>query len=85
MLFVNYLGVCEGVTMGVKAGIDPKLLLDVITPSMGQSRIFEQSLAAFLEGNPMGATTDLVIKDMRLAIELAERAGRARRHRRAGA
>ena len=53
----------------------PRLLLDVITPSMGQSRIFEHTFAAFLDGEPFGATTDLAVKDMRMGVELAEELG----------
>ena len=66
MLFVNFVGACEGVAMGARAGIDPRRLLDVITPSMGQSRIFERALAAFLDGEAIGGTTDLAAKDMQL-------------------
>ena len=75
MVFVNYVGACEGVAMGARAGIDPRLLLDVITPSMGQSRILEHALAAFLDGETIGGTTDLAVKDMRMGVELAEELG----------
>jgi len=75
MLFVNYVGACEGVAMGARAGIDPRLLLDVITPSMGQSRIFEHALSAFLDGEAIGGTTDLAVKDMRMGVEFAEQLG----------
>ena len=75
MVFVNYVGACEGVAMGARAGIDPRLLLDVITPSMGQSRILEHALAAFLDRETIGGTTDLAVKDMRMGVELAEELG----------
>ena len=75
MLFVNYLGACEGVAMGIRAGIEPQLLLDVIVPSMGQSRIFEHALAAFLDGEAIGGTTDLAVKDTQMGVELAEELG----------
>jgi 3-hydroxyisobutyrate dehydrogenase-like beta-hydroxyacid dehydrogenase len=75
MMFVNYVGACEGVALGARAGIDPRRLLDVITPSMGQSRIFERALAAFLDEEAIGGTTDLAVKDMRMGVELAEELG----------
>ena len=75
MLFVNYVGACEGVAMGARAGIDPRLLLDAITPSMGQSRILEHALEALLDGEAIGGTTDLAVKDMRMVVDLAEELG----------
>ena len=75
MLFVNFVGACEGVAMGARAGIEPRLLLDVITSSMGQSRIFEHALAAFLDGEAIGGTTDLAAKDMQLGVEFADELG----------
>ena len=75
MLFVNYVGACEGVAMGARAGIDPRLLLDVIAQSMGQSRIFEHAIAAFLDREAIGGTTDLAAKDMQMGVELAEELG----------
>ena len=75
MLFVNYLGACEGVAMGIRAGIEPQLLLDVIVPSMGQSRIFEHAFAAFLNREAIGGTTDLAVKDTQMGVELAEELG----------
>lgn len=75
MMFVNYVGACEGAAMAARAGIDLRLLLDVIPPSMGQSRIFENTLATFLDGKTFGGTTDLAVKDMRMAAELAEDLG----------
>ena len=72
MMFVNFVGSCEGVAMGARAGIDPRVLLDAITPSMGQSRIFERTLSSFLIGAAWGASTELAVKDMQLAVALAE-------------
>lgn len=75
MMFVNFIGACEGVAMGARAGIDLRLLLDAITSSMGQSRIFERTLSLFLDSGRMGATTDLAVKDLRLGIELGSELG----------
>ncbi len=70
MMFVNFIGACEGVAMSARAGIDPRLLLDAIRSSMGQSRIFEHTLSLFLNSGRMGASTDLAVKDLHLGIEL---------------
>ena len=75
MMFVNFIGACEGVAMSARAGIDLRLFLDAITSSMGQSRIFERTLSLFLDSGRMGATTDLAVKDLRLGIELGSELG----------
>ncbi len=51
MLSVNYVGACEGVAMGARAGIDPRLLLDAITPSTGQYRGKSPALARARAGS----------------------------------
>ena len=61
--------------MGDRAGIDPKVLLNAIAPSMGQSRIFERTLATFLAGEEFGFSPHLATKDMQLAIELGQELG----------
>ena len=61
--------------MGAKAGIDPQALLDVIKPSMGQSKILERSMTLFLKGEGMYFATDLAAKDMNLVVELGKEIG----------
>ena len=75
MMFVNFVGVCEGVAIGARAGIDLHLLLDAVKASMGQSRIFEHTLSLFLDGDRMGSTADLAVKDTRLGVALGEELG----------
>ena len=75
MMFISFIGVCEGMAMGAKAGIDPQALLDVIKPSMGQSRILERSMTLFLRGEGMYSATDLAVKDMHLGVELGKEIG----------
>ena len=75
MMFVNFVGVCEGVAMGARAGIDLNQLLDAVKASMGQSRIFERTLSLFLDGDRMGSTADLAAKDMRLGVALGAELG----------
>ena len=75
MMFVNFVGVCEGMAMGAKAGIDLRKLRDTITPSMGQSAIFERVLNVFLSGDNFAHTTHMAIKDMRLVTDLGRQLG----------
>ena len=70
MMFVNFIGACEGMAIGVKAGIDPQQLLDVITPSMGHSIMMERCMRLFLQGKPLHCSADLAVKDMHLGVEL---------------
>ncbi len=70
MMFINFIGACEGMAIGARAGIDPRQLIDVIRPSMGQSRMMERSLDRFLDGKPLYSAIDLGVKDMHLGVEL---------------
>ena len=75
MMYVNFIGACEGMAMGVKAGIDPQTLLDVIKPSMGHSIFLERTMQLFLEGESLHSATDLAVKDMHLGVELGKEIG----------
>lgn len=75
MMFINFIGACEGMAIGTQAGIDPRLLIEVIRPSMGQSRMMERSLERFLDGKALHSAVDLGVKDMHLGVELARSLG----------
>ena len=75
IMFINFLGACEGMAMGFKAGIDPQTLLSVIKPSMGQSIILERVIGLWLEGREMASTADLAVKDMQLGVALGHELG----------
>ncbi len=75
MMYINFIGACEGMAMGVKAGIDPRTLLDVVKPSMGHSTFLERSMKLFLDGEPLHFVTDGAVKDMRLGVELGRELG----------
>ncbi len=70
MMFINFIGACEGMAIGARAGLDPKQLIDAIRPSMGQSRMMERCLARFLEGKSLYSAIDLGVKDMHLGVGL---------------
>ena len=73
MMFVNFIGACEGMAMGARAGLDLKVLQQTLATSMGQSAIFERVMDLFRRGKPMAHTTRMAIKDMRLSVALGER------------
>jgi len=70
MMFINFIGACEGMAIGARAGIDPRQLIDAIRPSMGQSRMMERCLSRFLDGKSLYSAIDLGVKDMHLGVEL---------------
>ncbi len=63
----------EGFVLGVKAGLDPQTLYEVITVSTGNSWNLQQYPQTILAGNfEPGFRLSLAAKDMRLAMELAK-------------
>ena len=70
MMFINFIGACEGMAIGARAGIDPRELIDAIRPSMGQSRMMERCLTRFLDDQSLYSAVDLGVKDMHLGVEL---------------
>ena len=67
----------ESLTMGVKAGVDLKVMVDVITKSSGNSRRLEERMPRYLfNGNfEPGFAAALAAKDVRLATELRRELG----------
>ncbi len=75
IMYINFIGACEGMALGVKAGLDPRTLLDVIKPSMGYSTFMERSMKLSLDGKPLHFVTDGAVKDLRLCVELGRELG----------
>ncbi len=75
MMFISFVGVCEGMAVGAKAGIDPGKLFEVIRPSMGNSRILERTLGMLLQGKGTSSAIHLAVKDMDLGVELGREIG----------
>ena len=75
MMFISFIGGCEGMALGAKAGIDTQTLLEVIKPSMGHSRVLERSMTLLLKGESMHFATNLAVKDMHLGVELGKEVG----------
>lgn len=76
MAFINFMGACEGLAIGAKAGVDPHTLLDAIKTGSGNSLILEFGMQSFLQGEAaMGFATALAAKDVHLAVELGKEVG----------
>ncbi|MBT2187807.1 NAD(P)-dependent oxidoreductase [Sphingobium nicotianae] len=67
----------EGMAMGVKAGLDPAVMLDVLNASSGRnSATTDKMPRAVLPGSfDFGFATQLSLKDMKLCLDEAEAAG----------
>ena len=71
---VNALTLIEGFALGVKNGLDAKVLFDIVANSSGDSWVLRQRFQQYIkEGtfNP-GMTLDLLHKDSSLAMEMAQ-------------
>jgi 3-hydroxyisobutyrate dehydrogenase-like beta-hydroxyacid dehydrogenase len=67
----------EALAMGVKAGLDPKVLLDIVNASSGRNSATQDKFprAILPRTFDFGFTTGLSYKDVRLCIEEAEAMG----------
>ncbi len=77
MFAVNMMGVCEGLVMGVKAGLDPEKIVEVASKSSGRSFALDtKAVRHILAGNYQpGFTTDLLYKDVDIATTLGRQLG----------
>lgn len=68
---------CEGMAMGVKAGLDPKVMLDVLNASSGRNSATTDKMprAVLPRTFDFGFATQLSLKDMRLCLDEAEAMG----------
>lgn len=69
--------VAETIVLGEQMGIEADVLFEVLSNSYGQSRIFERNYLEYMKNddyNP-GFTTNLLLKDLKLAKEMAQQVG----------
>ncbi|AOH86431.1 oxidoreductase [Sphingomonas panacis] len=68
---------CEGMAMGVKAGLDPQVMLDVFNASSGRNSATTDKFprAVLPRTFDFGFATQLSLKDMRLCLDEAEAMG----------
>jgi 3-hydroxyisobutyrate dehydrogenase-like beta-hydroxyacid dehydrogenase len=67
----------EAVAMGVKAGLDPAVMIDVINAGSGRSRASDQKFPQSILPRTFnyGFATGLMLKDVRLAVSEAKDLG----------
>ncbi len=73
---VNLAASCEALALGIRLGLEPQRVFDVVNASSGGSWIFGDRMPRVLSGDyrPKAATT-LLTKDMSLALGAAREAG----------
>lgn len=73
---INTVATGEALVLGVKNGLDPRLVYDTLCKSAGTSRIFENRGSTILERNfDKRGTIDILCKDITYSAELASRSG----------
>ncbi len=77
LVAVNTVSIFEALAFGVKAGLDPKIMIDVINVSSGRTGVTLDKVPKWiLRGDyPLRFATDLLYKDVRLGVEEAEQLG----------
>ncbi len=73
---VNTVAVAEALVLGVKAGLDPQTIYDVIRVSTGTSYAFEGRVPKILKRDfAPGGTVDISFKDQELETQFAKQIG----------
>ena len=69
---VHIAAAAEAMALGLREGVDPKALYDVITHSAGNSWMFENRMAHVIAGDytPLSAV-DIFVKDLGLVLDMA--------------
>ncbi len=72
MSAVNLVSMSEGFVLGVKAGVDPAIMREVVVNGSGRCWALEDRMPVILDGNfAPGFTIDLHTKDIGLAVDMA--------------
>lgn len=73
---VNRVAVAEALILGVRAGLDPKTIYDVVRVSTGSSVVFETGVPKILARDfSPGGTVDITFKDQELETAFAKQLG----------
>ncbi|MBI2205164.1 MAG: NAD(P)-dependent oxidoreductase [Candidatus Rokubacteria bacterium] len=76
LIQVNRVAVAEALVMGVKAGLDPQTIYDVVRVSTGNSWAFESGVPKILARDfAPGGTVDITYKDQELETAFAKQLG----------
>ena len=63
----------EALSVGAKAGLDPKTMLDILAVSSGTNHAIENKIPRYILKNvPIGFSLDLSYKDVNLAVQAGE-------------
>ena len=72
MVAINLAGVAEALVLGVKAGADPQVMLEVLSTSFGGSAMLSRAVPLLLARNfKAGTPVNLILKDLGLIGEVA--------------
>lgn len=71
---VHIAAACEAMALGIRAGVDPKTLFEVISNSAGASWMFNNRVPHILDGDyaPKSAV-DIFVKDLGIVLETGKR------------
>ena len=71
---VHIAAACEAMALGMKAGVDPKVLYEVISNSAGSSWMFQNRVPHILDGDytPLSAV-NIFVKDLGIVLDSARR------------
>jgi 3-hydroxyisobutyrate dehydrogenase len=76
LIQVNRVAVAEAMVLGVKAGLDPQTIYDVVRVSTGASYAFEHGVPKILRRDfAPGGTVDITYKDQELETSFAKQLG----------
>jgi 3-hydroxyisobutyrate dehydrogenase-like beta-hydroxyacid dehydrogenase len=76
LIQVNTVAVAEALVLGVKAGLDPQTIYDVVRASTGNSFAFEMRVPRILKRDfSPGGTVDISFKDQELETAFAKQLG----------
>ena len=75
LVAINNVASAEAMVLGMKAGLPPQLIFDLITPGAGNSRVFELRAPMMVKGNYKNATMKIDVwdKDMRVIGDYARK------------
>lgn len=87
LLAIHMIGTCEALEMGVRHGLDPRVLSEIMTASSGSNWSLQKynPYPGVMDAAPAsndykpGFMVDLMVKDLGLAMDIAEEGGVANR------
>jgi 3-hydroxyisobutyrate dehydrogenase len=74
----TYLGVAEGITLAIKAGLDPETVVAALSGGAARSWVLENRSSRMIANDyPLGFRIALHLKDVTIALDLARQVGAA--------